>query len=68
VSCSYLKEVASGLVAVAEANHMYANVRRIKDLPKNWVEELEIFFVKLSQSGRQEISAARSKRGMRSSL
>ena len=33
------------LVAVAEANHMYANVRRMKDLPKKWIEELEVFFV-----------------------
>jgi inorganic pyrophosphatase len=33
------------LVAVAEANHMYANIRRLKDLPSKWVEELEVFFV-----------------------
>jgi inorganic pyrophosphatase len=33
------------LVAVAEANHMYANVRRLKDLPDKWVKELEEFFV-----------------------
>jgi inorganic pyrophosphatase len=33
------------LVAVADANHMYANVRRMKDLPKKWVDELEVFFV-----------------------
>jgi inorganic pyrophosphatase len=33
------------LVAVAEANHMYANIRRMNDLPKKWVDELEVFFV-----------------------
>src|ERR1700677_1049651 len=33
------------LVAVADANHMYANVRRMKDLPKKWVDDLEVFFV-----------------------
>jgi len=33
------------LVAVADANHMYANVRRMKDLPSRWVKELEEFFV-----------------------
>jgi inorganic pyrophosphatase len=33
------------LVAVADANHMYANVRKLKDLPGKWIKELEIFFV-----------------------
>src|ERR1700677_3668776 len=33
------------LVAVAEANHMYANVRKLRDLPSKWVQELEDFFV-----------------------
>lgn len=33
------------LVAVAEANHMYANIRRLKDLPAKWIEELQDFFV-----------------------
>jgi inorganic pyrophosphatase len=33
------------LVAVAEANHMYANVRTIKDLPGKWLRELQVFFV-----------------------
>ena len=33
------------LVAVAEANHMYANVRKLKDLPSKWVKELQDFFV-----------------------
>ena len=33
------------LVAVAAANHMYANVRKLKDLPRKWIRELEIFFV-----------------------
>src|ERR1700733_12720732 len=29
------------LVAIAEANHMYANVRKITDLPKQFLHELE---------------------------
>jgi inorganic pyrophosphatase len=33
------------LVAVAEANHMYANIRTMKDLPEKWLRELELFFV-----------------------
>jgi inorganic pyrophosphatase len=33
------------LVAVADANHMYANVKRMKDLPAKWIKELEDFFV-----------------------
>jgi inorganic pyrophosphatase len=33
------------LVAVAEANHMYANVKKLKDLPGQWIKELEVFFV-----------------------
>jgi inorganic pyrophosphatase len=33
------------LVAVAEANHMYANIRRLKDLPGKWLRELQDFFV-----------------------
>ena len=33
------------LVAVAETNHMYANIRRLSDLPKKWLKELEDFFV-----------------------
>jgi inorganic pyrophosphatase len=32
------------LVAVAEANHQYAKVRRLKDLPRQWIKELEDFF------------------------
>ena len=33
------------LVAVAEANHMYAKVRKLTDLPGKWIKELETFFV-----------------------
>jgi inorganic pyrophosphatase len=33
------------IVAVAEANHMYANIRRLKDLPKQFLKELQEFFV-----------------------
>ena len=33
------------LVAVAEANHQYANIKHLDDLPKQFLKELEIFFV-----------------------
>ena len=33
------------LVAIAEANHSYTNVKRLKDLPRQFVRELEVFFV-----------------------
>jgi inorganic pyrophosphatase len=33
------------LIAVAEANHQYANVRKLKDLPSQWIKELQDFFV-----------------------
>ena len=33
------------LVAVAEVNHMYANIRNLKDLPAKWLEEVQDFFV-----------------------
>src|SRR6202161_3989848 len=33
------------LVAVAEVNHMYANIRRLKVLPSTWIKELQDFFV-----------------------
>lgn len=33
------------LVAIAEANHMYANIRKIKDLPALFIRELQDFFV-----------------------
>jgi inorganic pyrophosphatase len=33
------------LVAIAEANHSYTNVKRLKDLPRQFVKELEVFFV-----------------------
>jgi inorganic pyrophosphatase len=33
------------LVAVAEANHMYANIRKLQDLPSRWLTELQDFFV-----------------------
>lgn len=37
------------LVAVAEANHMYAKVRKLQDLPDQWIKELETFFVNFHQ-------------------
>jgi inorganic pyrophosphatase len=33
------------LVAIAEANHIYQNVRKLDDLPKQFLRELEDFFV-----------------------
>ena len=33
------------LVAVADANHMYAMVRKLNDLPKQFLRELQDFFV-----------------------
>jgi inorganic pyrophosphatase len=33
------------LLAVAEANHMYANIRKLADLPKKFLAELQDFFV-----------------------
>ena len=33
------------LLAVAEANHMYSNIRKLADLPKHFLDELEDFFV-----------------------
>jgi inorganic pyrophosphatase len=33
------------LVAVAEANHMYAGIRKLSDLPSKWLKELQVFFV-----------------------
>jgi inorganic pyrophosphatase len=33
------------LVAIAEANHMYSNIKKLKDLPKKTIRELQDFFV-----------------------
>jgi inorganic pyrophosphatase len=33
------------LVAVAEANHKYSNIRKLNDLPGKWIKELQDFFV-----------------------
>jgi inorganic pyrophosphatase len=33
------------LVAVANANHQYANIKRLDDLPGKFLKELEVFFV-----------------------
>ena len=42
------------LLAVAEVNHMYANIRRFKDLPAQWLKELQDFFVNYhSLQGKQ---------------
>jgi inorganic pyrophosphatase len=42
------------LVAVAEANHMYANIKKLEDLPRQFVRELESFFVNYHQlEGKQ---------------
>jgi inorganic pyrophosphatase len=37
------------LVAIAEANHMYANIKKLEDLPRHFVKELEDFFVNYHQ-------------------
>jgi inorganic pyrophosphatase len=33
------------LVAVAEQTHRYTNIRKLRDLPDKWTEEVEEFFV-----------------------
>ncbi|GAC1429123.1 MAG: inorganic diphosphatase [Acidobacteriaceae bacterium] len=33
------------LVAVADMNHQYANIKKLADLPKKWLTELQDFFV-----------------------
>ena len=33
------------IVAVADANHMYADIKKLEDLPKRFLNELEEFFV-----------------------
>jgi inorganic pyrophosphatase len=33
------------LVVVAEATHRYANVKKLKDLPDKWLDEVQEFFV-----------------------
>ena len=37
------------LIAVAEASHQYARIRRIKDLSGRWLKELQDFFVNYHQ-------------------
>jgi inorganic pyrophosphatase len=33
------------LVAIAQANHMHNNVKKLKDLPSKFINELQVFFV-----------------------
>jgi len=33
------------LVAIAQANHMHTNIKRLEDLPRHFLKELEDFFV-----------------------
>ncbi len=33
------------LLAVAEVNHFYAGIRKVSDLPRKWMRELQEFFV-----------------------
>lgn len=48
------KERNDRLLAVAEASHMYANIRGLEDLPGQLIRELEEFFVQYSRlEGRQ---------------
>src|SRR6201998_1794705 len=42
------------LVAVAEANHQYANIRKLGDLPAQWIKELQNFFVNYHRLGGKE--------------
>jgi inorganic pyrophosphatase len=42
------------VVAVEEENHSYAHVKHIKDLGKQFVEELEKFFVNYHQLSGKE--------------
>ena len=32
-------------MAIAEANHSYANIRKLKDLLSKWMREVQDFFV-----------------------
>ncbi|GAC1421705.1 MAG: inorganic diphosphatase [Acidobacteriaceae bacterium] len=37
------------LIAVSESTHQYANIKKLNDLPKKWIKELETFFVNYHQ-------------------
>lgn len=42
------------LVGVSEVSHQYAHVRRFKDLPEKWLDEIEKFFVNYAgQQGKE---------------
>lgn len=42
------------LIAVAGSSHVYQNIRNLKDLPEQWIRELEHFFVHYHKlQGRQ---------------
>jgi len=42
------------LVAVSNVSHQYAHVRRFKDLPEKWLDEIEKFFVNYAgQQGKE---------------
>jgi inorganic pyrophosphatase len=56
------------LVAVAEANHMYASIRKLSDLPSKWLKELQVFFVNYHNlEGKQYklLGCRGTKQGMR---
>jgi len=42
------------IVAVEEENHSYAHVKRIKDLGKEFVEELKAFFLNYHELSRKQ--------------
>jgi len=43
-----------GIVAIAEANHSFADIKHLKDLGKGFLAELEDFFVNYHQlSGKK---------------
>jgi len=48
------KERNDRLLAVAEANHLYANIKTFHDLPKQLLQELEQFFVNYNKQEGKE--------------
>ena len=52
------------LVAVAEANHMYANIQRLPDLPSRWIKDVEEFFVNYYRQEGKEFALSGPKTQM----
>jgi inorganic pyrophosphatase len=49
------------LIAVAEANHQYANIQKLKDLPSEWMTEVQDFFVNYHNSRGRSIDCSDAK-------